>query len=312
VTTGAEAAARPACSAVSLAAGEPLVATASRIEHWLLVEYAGYWPYDPLDAVVFAGGLRAHLAEQLAELPGSRLFLVRRPSFRRDGRVRVVYGRTSERGARFSLLELESHAELADLDVVAALSGDGPGPGEPLPHPLLLVCTHGKRDPCCARLGRELCSQLHRLADSDWVWQSSHVGGDRFAGNVVCLPEGLYFGRLDGGAVAEMLSEYEAGRIALESYRGRSCYGFPVQAAERRVREETGLTGFHDLAFAGRERLHDGRWAVDFAAELAGDRYRVEVALELGEPDYLTCKATEPRRARRWVARSSERPGPAP
>ena len=29
------------------------------------------------------------------------------------------------------------------------------------------------------------------------MWQSSHIGGDRFAGNVVFLPEGLYYGRVE-------------------------------------------------------------------------------------------------------------------
>ena len=81
---------RPPCSAASVAAGETPAATASRVEHWLLVEYAGYWPHDPLDAIVFAGSLREHLAAQLASLRNSRLFLVRRPSFRRAGGVRVV------------------------------------------------------------------------------------------------------------------------------------------------------------------------------------------------------------------------------
>lgn len=303
---------RPPCSTTSAVRGEAAGATASRIEHWLLVEYAGYWPYDPLDAVVFSGRLRTHLADQLAELRNSRLFLVRRPSHRRDGRVRVIYGRTPERGAWFRELELDAHSDLLELDLVAALSDDTTGPAEPLGHPLVLVCTHGKRDACCARLGRELCTQLHRRAEAGWVWQSSHVGGDRFAGNAVCLPEGLYYGRLEGDAVEAMLSEYEAGRISLREYRGRSCYPFPVQAAELRVRQETGLTGFHDLRLLSRRRLGDERWSVELAAELAGDVYRVEVALELGEEAYLTCRAEEPRRPRSYVARSCERVESAP
>ena len=34
---------------------------------------------------------------------------------------------------------------------------------------------------------------------SEWVWQCTHVGGDRFAGNLVCFPEGLFFGRVGLG-----------------------------------------------------------------------------------------------------------------
>ena len=41
---------RPFCAEVSSAAAESLAATASRIDHWLLVEYSGMWPHDPLDA----------------------------------------------------------------------------------------------------------------------------------------------------------------------------------------------------------------------------------------------------------------------
>ena len=297
----------PPCSTMSAAGDEPLAATASRIEHWLLVEYPGYWPTDPLDAAPFVGRVREHLAAQLATLRNPRLCLVRRPTFRRDGRVRVLYGRTPERGAWFRGVELDAHVDLLELDLAAALRGEAPAPGEPLQHPLLLVCTHGKRDACCARLGRDLCTELHRRADDAWVWQSSHVGGDRFAGNVVCLPEGLYFGRLDGPRAQEMLDEYRAGRIALDGYRGRSCHPFPAQAAERRVREETGLTGLHDLRVVATRRVEQERWRVDVVAEVAGDAYRVEVGVELGAEAYLTCKAQAPRRPRLFVVRSLER-----
>ena len=65
------------------------------------------------------------------------------------------------------------------------------------------------------------------------MWQSSHIGGDRFAGNVVFLPEGLYFGRVEPAEAWPVLDEYLAGRIDLAHYRGRSAYSFAEQAAER-------------------------------------------------------------------------------
>src|SRR5918994_2215992 len=101
---------RPLCAEVSAAAGEPVGATASRIEHWLLVEYTGHWPYDPLDAAVFAGRLRGELATQLGALPNSRLLLTKRPGRGRRERIEVVYGSTRERGHRFWRLELDHHA----------------------------------------------------------------------------------------------------------------------------------------------------------------------------------------------------------
>jgi hypothetical protein len=298
---------RPFCAEVSAAEGEPVGATASRIEHWLLVEYSGYWPYDPLDATIFASSLRKHLAAQLGRLQQSRLFLVRQPGRARRERVRLFYGSTPERGGRFWTLTLDRHPDLLRLDLAAALLGETRPPGEPLEHPLLLVCTHGKRDRCCARHGQVLCSALHERAPAGWVWQSSHVGGDRFAGNVVCLPEGLYFGRVGRPDADELLREYAEGAIRLAHYRGRSCYAFPVQAAELAVREREGLTGFHDLVLSARSRIAPDRWRVELRAELSGEVYEVEVGVELGPEEYLTCKAEEPKRARRFVALSHRR-----
>jgi hypothetical protein len=294
---------RPFCAETSAAAGEPLGATASRIEHWLLVEYAGLWPHDPLDAGPFVGALRRHLEQQLSALPHSRLLLVKRPGRATARRTRVFAAATRERGSRLFGTELPDIGALVDLDAAGALLGDVEPFGEPCDHPLLLVCTHGKRDRCCARLGQPLCIALHRRAHGEWLWQSSHVGGDRFAGNLVCLPEGLYFGRVGKAEADRVLAAYREGRIELDLYRGRSCYSFPVQAAELAVRRELGLTGFWDLRLAGTRRTPDG-WEVDLVAEVSGTPIRVDVGLELGEPEYLTCSAAEPKRARHWVARS--------
>ena len=229
---------RPLCADEAAERGDPLPGTASRVAAWLLVEYGGHWPYEPLDTTVFAGGLRDRLAAQLAEVAGSRLFLVKRPGEGRRDRVTVMYGRTP---GSFRRLELATHGGLMDLDL-AAMLGDGEGPGEPVGHPLLLVCSHGIRDRCCAKYGQELCRSLSALAPDGWAWQTTHVGGDRFAGNLVVLPEGLFFGRVGREEAPRVLRSYLEGRIDLGCYRGRSTDPFPVQAAEAAVRERTGLT----------------------------------------------------------------------
>jgi hypothetical protein len=165
------------------------------------------------------------------------------------------------------------------------------------------VCTHGIRDRCCARYGQALCRELHAHADSDWLWQASHVGGDRFAGNLVCLPDGLYFGRVEPHRVRPLLGAYLAGRIDMALYRGRSCYSFAAQAAEARVREDTGLIGLDDLRLVSLRRAEPTSWTVTFAAEVAGDVHEVDVALEHGPPVHMTCRARELRSPRRFVAR---------
>ena len=293
---------RALCSEVSRDHAEPLAATASHVEHWILVEYRRLWSRDTIGGSGLPDEAKAHLRAQLAELPRSRLLFIRRPDRRGREPVAVFFGRSGERARAFGRLELGGYAELSGVDFAGALRSGSPL-GEPLVHPLLVVCTHGKRDRCCAKYGRPLYEELREQAEPEWVWQSTHVGGDRFAGNVVCLPEGLYFGRVDRTDVWRLLDEYLAGRIDLERYRGRSCYPFAVQAAERRVREETGRTGIDDLALADARRTGEAAWTVRFRVAGTDELHQVDVAGALApEATYLTCSSPEPQRPRRHTA----------
>jgi hypothetical protein len=279
------------CADVSAVRAEPLEATASHVEHWILVEYRGAWAYDPVSGSALSAEIRSHLSERVAARPRSRLLFIRRPDRRGHEGLACFYSRTREDDPILTRFDLESHEDLLEID----FSADG---GRHLDHPLFAVCTHGKRDRCCARYGRPLYEALRDLAEPDRVWQSTHVGGDRFAGNLVCFPEGLYFGRVGVGDVWQVLDEYLAGRIDLTRYRGRCCYTFPVQAAECAVRIATGRTGIGDLRLVWTQRVGDRGWRVAFAA---GDEVvEIDVAAERGELTYLTCTAETARHPLRF------------
>lgn len=291
---------RPFCAAVSSTSGETLTATASRIDHWILLEYREPWARDAPRANVLSPGLVIHLRAQLAALPHSRLLFVKQSERRRQGR-RVLFGSSRPGEERFFELEVECDDELGALEVAAALS-DGGGRGRPVEHPLFLVCTHGKHDRCCARHGRPLYDALRHETDPDHVWQATHVGGDRFAGNVVVLPHGIYYGRVDPPHLARLLAAVGAGNVDIDHYRGRSSYSFPVQAAEQALRESRGLLGIGDLSLVDATQRADETWSVRFRTP-TGAVHEVDVATPADdEPRYLTCAASEPQRARRHVA----------
>ena len=279
---------RPLCSEVSLENAEPLAATASRVDHWILVEYRGLWGHDALSGSGLSDQVKQRLAEQRDARPNTKLLFIRRTDRRGRPTLAVIWGSSPERGGALSRVEIEGYEGLLDLDLTV--------PDAVLAHPLLLVCTHGKHDRCCARYGRPLYQALEEQADDDWVWQSSHVGGDRFAGNVVFLPEGLYFGRVGPGEAWQVLDEYLAGRIDLEHYRGRSAYTFAEQAAERAIREAAGLTGLDDLELVAREGAH-----VTFRS---GSRlFDVGVAFDPGPLTQLTCSSETLSHSRHYAAR---------
>lgn len=292
---------RPFCAEVSRAAEEPLGATASRIDNWLLVEYRGAWRRDVLGGSLLSARLKTHLREHLELLRPSRLLFVKQPERRAASGRRVFLASTKPGAERLLGLEVEHQDDLHAIDLAGSLAGDD-APFHPVPGPVLVVCTHGKRDRCCARHGRPLYDAL-RAAGTDGadgaVWQSTHVGGDRFAGNVVALPSGTFHGRVAPGDVPGLLAALTTGRVDLERYRGRSAYPFAVQAAERALRETKGILGLDDLVLLGSEHRPDETWRVRFRTP-DGETHRLDVVAELGEPELLTCDAAEPRQPRRY------------
>jgi hypothetical protein len=292
---------RAFCSAVSSGSAEQLAATASRIDGWIVLEYRGMWDRDVLGGSLLADDLKSHLREQLHLLGPSRLLFVKKPERRSHGRRQVWFGTSKPGAERFFHLEVDHLDDLRGFDFAGSLAGGGL-PGVPLDHPLLVVCTHGKRDRCCAKHGRPLYDALRHEIEPGWVWQSTHVGGDRFAGNVVVLPEALYYGRVEPGDAAALLEAHAAGRIDLERYRGRAAYTFAAQAAEHALREAGGLTGIGDLALVRCRPTGEDEWQVRFRGP-DGAVHEVDVvAEESDEPVFLTCGAAQPNRPRRYSA----------
>lgn len=280
---------RPFCSELSRENDEPLAATASRIDNWFLIEYRGLWTRDALAGSGLSDQVKQHLRDQVAAVPHGRLLFIRRPDRRRRPAL-VAFAASSRPGEEsLSRFEFETYEDLRGLDLRAGAIAD---------QPLFLVCTHGKHDLCCARLGRPLYEALRDEVDPDWAWQVTHIGGDRFAGNLVCLPEGLYYGRVDRETAGSVLDEHLARRVSLDHYRGRSIYTFPVQAAERSVRDQTGLTGIDDLSLEKVER-RNGFSQVTFIA--GGSAHTVHVEEEWGDLTLLTCSSEASKRPPRYV-----------
>lgn len=271
------------CSTASRARTEPLWATASTVETFLLIEERGPWGPHVLQSRRLPDGVRVSLRAWQRRL-GVRPLLIRRP-----GRFVATTTRVFVANTRYGWVqttELDDLAEVSALDLTGARGKDGVG----LPahdEPVLLVCTHGRHDPCCAERGRPVAAALAGRWP-DLVWEASHLGGDRFAGNLVVLPRGDYIGGLGPRTAPEVVEEYLAGRLVPAFHRGRSSQPWVVQAAVHAARVETGATGLEEvvvrrLSGAGAE------WTVGLA--VAGRRYEAVVTVLAGEPVRLTCHA---------------------
>jgi len=288
------------CAVTSRESGEDVFGTASLGTFWVLVEYAGLWAQRALEGSTLPDKVKARLAGLTETIPRARVLFIR------AGRVgtdcfNLFAVRARERGPSVVRFQLRSYEDLLGVDYEGLAAGRAAG-GETFDGPLFLVCTHGRRDKCCAKFGWPLYKSLRDVAAEGRVWQSSHVGGDRFAGNLVCFPHGLFYARADDGSGRRVVEEYAAGRLVTEGFRGRACYAHPVQAAEYFVRRESGLKGVEELHYVGAVNEGNATRRVTFASGGGGTLH--DALITRRESDFrnlITCHAQAERRVPKYV-----------
>lgn len=284
------------CADRSAAREESLVGTASRLRFWLMIEQPGAWGHDALVQSDLPTDVGVRLRAVGRRL-GIRILLIKRRGRGRRTARRCFLAYTGARERRLRTFEVHHPAELLDLDLREAADRRFAGLGQAFEEPLYLICTHGKHDPCCARRGVPLFRALTNLPEA---WECTHIGGDRFAGNLVCFPHGMYFGRVGPEEASRVAAAYAGGRLDLAHYRGRSAFSPPVQAAEHLIRDRHGLDGVDDLVLTAHTELGAGRHRVEFVGP--SDRYAADVAVTDLPGQLLTCKATAHHRVRSLAA----------
>src|SRR5208282_278800 len=120
---------------------------------------------------------------------------------------------------------------LAEPELEGLAAGNPPGVGAPTGEPVFLVCTHGRRSTCCGRFGVPLAQALAARHPGQ-IWETTHVGGHRFAANLVILPHGLYYGPVGLDAASAAIAAYQRGAVVPGRYRGRAGQPKPTQETE--------------------------------------------------------------------------------
>ena len=233
--------ARQYCSQLNSA--ESMWGTANQVDVWLLLEYKPAWQAKVLADNDLAEQTRNWLAQSIGRLSDAgykvRPQFVRQPELDRDDSRLMVA--VSERLLEFSGTGYDF---LQSLDLLEIVQNAHTHPQ--LEQPRYFVCTNGQRDMCCSRCGLPSYAALReRLGDR--VWQVSHLGGHRFAPNVLVLPAGVLYGRVDVEYVSEFLQATESNTLDFSRLRGRSRYPAHVQAAEASL----GVSGMRLLHVTG-------------------------------------------------------------
>jgi hypothetical protein len=278
-----------------------MAGTASTVRSWLLLEDAGPWGRDALRDARLPERVGLELLRR-CRAASVRPLLIRRvtPDATASQGLTCFAIRSGPEPPWIERIGLANVGDALDLDLSALGRGIRPPGFEAVEGALFLVCTHGRRDVCCAERGRPLARALAG-AFPDRTWESSHVGGDRFAGNLVAFPHGVYLGRVGSDEAADVARSYVGGRVSLEHLRGRSCYAMPVQAADHALRIREGFDRLDDVVLE-RTEVHEGVSTTTFATPKG--RFEVSLHVEASEPAFLTCRSggEEPAPAYRVIA----------
>jgi hypothetical protein len=275
------------CSAASLARDEPLLGTASTVRSFLLVENAGPWGVEALRDARMPEDVKRALREAAART-GVRVLLIRRHRGPIAGPGLRVFAAYADPSAPWLETTTVAGPEgLLGLDLAALGRGESLGLAR-TEDPVFCVCTHGRHDSCCAELGRPVATALHASHPAQ-TWEVSHIGGDRFAANVLVLPHGLYYGRVSAAQAPGLARTLLDGRLDLDLLRGRSGLPFPVQVAEVAVRRQLGETREGAVRVSTVTRSDDDTSVV---LDVSGAPYTVVVRRSQAAEEYqLTCRA---------------------
>ena len=269
------------CTDAAEAAGDALEGTAPPADRWFLIEHPGPW-----DRYILAGSgfdrAVAGTLDRWARSANGRVLLVRRPGRRASAAHRRwfrVDGRPGHESVQTGLFT-------ADAELAAVVAD--PGAGDVHDGRLILVCTHGRHDPCCAVRGRPLALAM-AAALPECTWESSHLGGCRFAAALVLLPHGIVLGSVPAADGPKIALRYAQGLLPEQGIRGRAALSPVTQAAQHHARVETEAYGVDALRPVDAVLDGAGTWHVRFADPAVTVVLR-ERRVDTDRP--LTCAAT--------------------
>lgn len=305
------------CAATALQRGDSLIATAPPAARWLLIESRTPWPRQALTALP---EVDTEVARRCAEL-GYRPVLIRRHGRIDRAAVRryaLVDCRPGHESIRWGELASDAHL-ISVLDAVAADALESLGDLQPPTlEPIYLVCTHGRHDACCAVRGRPVAAAL-AAAYPERTWECSHIGGDRFAGNVVVLPHALFYGQVTPARAVEVAKHHAEGRVVPDLLRGAGTVAPPVQAAQHYARQAGHSLGLDALQPTQITPLSDHHYRIalatpqgggDRGTQMAATQLVVEVSVHFDTVNApLTCSGKAPVQARRFELHSIESVG---
>jgi hypothetical protein len=277
------------CSQLSLEANEQLFGTASKVDVWFLLEYVDTWAAKAFEASKLPQSVKDRLFSYLSSIPNSRIQLIKQSS-RSTPPIAFYVVISSELDPVLYKFQFTRYEDLLTINIPKLLDHNSEYGNLASEEPLYLVCTNGNRDKCCAKFGLQVYREMSKYGE-DAIWQCTHIGGHRFAANVLCFPHGICYGRVMDDEVSALMEEYRQERIYLQRYRGRSCYTPHVQAADYFLRAGTEIKDISGFRLLKVQDINQDGWIVRFSETNNGKIHSVHISLQKSAfKNYLSCR----------------------
>lgn len=274
------------CADTARTRQDPPLGTTPLTLRWLLIEHPGPWRTDAVAGAGWPAGVGGALS-RIAHASRARILLIRRPGRTPRGQESrawaVSFGDTGTVWGRWRSADdlLEAGRVLEARPPALAVDLD----------PVLLVCVHGIHDACCAMRGRPVAAALAERWPEQ-TWECSHVGGCRFAANVIVLPDGAYYGNLEPARAVDVVHDHLGGRMAAGALRGLARHPPVAQIAVGLALERWGPFAAHAVRVRRIEQMAPDAWEVDLVVP-GRPAVRVSVRTSARPPARLTCRAPQ-------------------
>jgi hypothetical protein len=260
----------------SLSKNEPLYGSSPKTDLWIALEYPRVPGESALKESALPEEIKAHLTKLQKNYKHSRLVLIRNENTDKKSTRSLFVAYSNRDYPCLYEIPLSDYGELAYINDSALQSATFTLPHHLVKEPLFLICTNGKRDLCCAMRGLPVYNTLSKNSDAS-VWQTSHVGGHRFAGNMICLPYGIYYGRVTPEVANTIVEHYRAGVIDLDNYRGRATFPGVAQAGEYFLRRQTMDMQLDAYKFTTTMEINPGKWEVIFSSNTTKKHFQLQI-----------------------------------
>lgn len=232
------------CSKVSEEAGEPTIGSARQVPEFLLIEWPRPWDASALNTESLPDEIQTAYSEASRnnQFVGKCLLFDRDPEYSGDEFRVFYYTLPDPPHAQYQKEEyLVPQVHLADLCTTILQNAEERNKFDEYRHSdrqkrrEIFVCNHRERDPCCGKYGAELFLNLRNeyANPNRRIWKISHIGGHRFAPNVIDFPDGRYWGRLQENELDNFIYRNGSFEQIAERYRGWCALSTPEQVAEQ-------------------------------------------------------------------------------